>query len=90
METLFWTCLLLGLYPYVGYPALAWLFARLINRGVAADAGYTPAVTVVISAYNEDRHIRATVLNKLEQDYPRISSMSSSCPTARKMERTTS
>jgi len=70
METLFWTCLLLGLYPYVGYPALAWLFARLINRGVAADAGYTPAVTVVISAYNEDRHIRATVLNKLEQDYP--------------------
>lgn len=79
--TLFIGGLLLGLYPYVGYPLLARLAASLVGRRVddsssssssssASPATSAPSVSVVISAYNEARHIEATVRNKLLQRYP--------------------
>jgi cellulose synthase/poly-beta-1,6-N-acetylglucosamine synthase-like glycosyltransferase len=68
VETLFWACVLLGVYPYLLYPMLAWVAARLVARSV--DRGdIKPRVSVLISAYNEAAHIEATVRNKLEQDY---------------------
>jgi len=70
LEWTFWIALALGLYPYVGYPALAWVLARLNRRGVAADDAYQPLVTVVTAARNEGACIEATVRNKLGQDYP--------------------
>ena len=60
----------LGLYPYAGYPLVAWLLARLRNRSVAFDDSYLPAVTVVTAARNEAKCIEATVRNKLAADYP--------------------
>jgi len=69
LQVVFWSCLALGLYPYAGYPLVVALLARLRPRPVARSP-ITPTVTVVISAYNEARHIEATVANKLAQDYP--------------------
>jgi cellulose synthase/poly-beta-1,6-N-acetylglucosamine synthase-like glycosyltransferase len=68
-ETWFWACLFVGLYPYVVYPLCVALL-RLVRPRPVRTAPYTPRVTVVISAYNEARHIEATVRNKLDQDYP--------------------
>lgn len=68
-ERLFWVCLILGFYPYVGYPLCIALLRRLRYRPVRSSA-ITPRVTVVIAAHNEARHIEATVRNKLGQDYP--------------------
>src|SRR5215470_12952526 len=68
-EVLFWVCLFLGLYPYVGYPLCVGLLRLFRPRPVHARA-ITPSVTVVISAHNEAATIEATVRNKLEQDYP--------------------
>lgn len=68
-EGLFWVCLLAGIYPYLVYPCLAAILARLRSRPVRS-APVLPSVTVVISAYNEVRCIGATVRNKLQQDYP--------------------
>jgi cellulose synthase/poly-beta-1,6-N-acetylglucosamine synthase-like glycosyltransferase len=45
------------------------LLTRIVDRKVE-KADILPTVTVVIAAYNEVRHIVATVANKLEQDYP--------------------
>lgn len=70
LEWSFWIALALGLYPYLGYPALAWMLARVIRCGVAADAAYQPLVTVVTAARNEAACIEATIRNKLGQDYP--------------------
>ena len=67
-EFLFWSCLTLGLYPYLGYPLGVALLRALRARPVRAQA-ITPSVTVVISAYNEASHIETTVRNKLTQDY---------------------
>jgi cellulose synthase/poly-beta-1,6-N-acetylglucosamine synthase-like glycosyltransferase len=68
---LFWTLLGIGVYPYLIYPVVAWLLGRLANRRVDKDPAFLPRVTVVIAAFNEARHIEATVRNKLELDYPR-------------------
>lgn len=64
----FWGGLALVAYVYVGYPLTLRLWpARPLRR---ADTPATPAVTVVIAAFNERAHIEATVRNKLAQDYP--------------------
>jgi cellulose synthase/poly-beta-1,6-N-acetylglucosamine synthase-like glycosyltransferase len=70
LDALFWVLLLVGLYPYVVYPGIVWLLARVLRRPVRSDPAYRPFVTVVIAAYNEQRHIEATIRNKLAQDYP--------------------
>lgn len=70
LEWIFWLSLLLGLYPYVGYPVLARLLGGILRRSVRADDGFKPRVTVLTAAFNEAAHIEATVRNKLEQDYP--------------------
>jgi cellulose synthase/poly-beta-1,6-N-acetylglucosamine synthase-like glycosyltransferase len=45
------------------------LLGKAFRRDVRT-AQHLPRVTVVISAYNERKHIEATVRNKLSQDYP--------------------
>ena len=71
MDALFWIGLGLLVYIYAGYPALAWLAAKILRRTVAPPSdAYVPTVTVVTIAYNEVREIARTVANKLAQDYP--------------------
>jgi len=65
----FWISVALVLYIYAGYPLCVFMLARLLNRSVR-KADIEPRVAVVISAFNEEREIRETVLNKLSQDYP--------------------
>jgi cellulose synthase/poly-beta-1,6-N-acetylglucosamine synthase-like glycosyltransferase len=66
----FWLCLGVLFYIYVGYPAACWLLAAMLRRDPRAEA-YEPSVTVLIAAYNEAAVIAETVRNKLDQDYPR-------------------
>jgi cellulose synthase/poly-beta-1,6-N-acetylglucosamine synthase-like glycosyltransferase len=70
LKWIFWLSLFLGLYPYVLYPAMAYLLGALTRRGVAKSAGFRPRITVLTAAFNEAAHIEATVRNKLGQDYP--------------------
>jgi cellulose synthase/poly-beta-1,6-N-acetylglucosamine synthase-like glycosyltransferase len=70
LEWLFWSLLLLGLYPYVIYPLMVVVLGKLLGRGVAGSDDHLPRVTVLTAAFNEARHIDATIRNKLEQDYP--------------------
>jgi cellulose synthase/poly-beta-1,6-N-acetylglucosamine synthase-like glycosyltransferase len=68
VEVLFWLALILGIYPYALYPVCARIIAWAAGKGIAREA-FTPPISILISAYNEARHIEATVLNKLTQDY---------------------
>jgi cellulose synthase/poly-beta-1,6-N-acetylglucosamine synthase-like glycosyltransferase len=71
LEFLFWTGPLVTFYAYAGFPMLLLLLARLHRKGSRlADAPSTPAVTVIIPAYNEERHIEARIRNVLDSDYP--------------------
>lgn len=65
----FWVCLGLVVYVYVGYFVAVAALAAVINKGIH-KAAIEPRVTVIISAFNEEREIEQTVTNKLRQDYP--------------------
>jgi len=70
---LFWSSLAALFYVYAGYPLLVRLLGGLRPRPVllpGPDAPFTPVVTILIAAFNEARHIAATVANKLALDYP--------------------
>jgi cellulose synthase/poly-beta-1,6-N-acetylglucosamine synthase-like glycosyltransferase len=69
VEIGFWVCLGLVTYIYVGYLAGVFLLAPILSRNVT-KADIEPSITVVIAAFNEEREIESTVVNKLSQDYP--------------------
>ena len=75
LPLIFWACFLLVAYTYVLYPAVLFLassVARLRRRAPAAfEAGAMPAVSLVIPAHNEARHLTAKLANLAALDYPR-------------------
>jgi len=68
-EIALWICLGLVAYIYVGYVVGVFLLALILRRQVT-KANIEPRLTVVIAAFNEEREIAETVINKLSQDYP--------------------
>ncbi|MGH7596311.1 MAG: glycosyltransferase family 2 protein [bacterium] len=72
MIVLFWLCGVLVLWVYAGYPALLLLLTRFSRRRPPSlPASYEPAVTLIVSAYNEAKVIRLKIENSLALDYPR-------------------
>jgi cellulose synthase/poly-beta-1,6-N-acetylglucosamine synthase-like glycosyltransferase len=71
VESLFWACLILVAYVYVGYPTLAWVAARVRPRAWKRNEEYLPPLTMVISAHNEAGILPAKLENTLALDYPR-------------------
>ncbi|HHJ34396.1 MAG TPA: glycosyltransferase family 2 protein, partial [Gammaproteobacteria bacterium] len=74
MEKLFWFNLVLVLYIYLGYPALINLLALFKTSAskddVRGETDGLPSVSILIAAYNEEKDIKATIINKTELDYP--------------------
>lgn len=69
MEILFWLTSLLIIYIYIGYPLLLKFLPRhpLIFSNTYESL---PKVTVLIPAFNEEKHIQDTITNKLNSNYP--------------------
>lgn len=67
-EVIFWSCLALPVYAWLGYPLLLALAAPLFPRRRYPSL---PAlrVSVVIAAHNEQRHIQQKLASVLRQDY---------------------
>lgn len=57
-------------YTYAGYPFLLLIMSRLRPREVRRGA-FEPAVSVIVTAYNEERDLAAKLENTLALDYPR-------------------
>ncbi len=69
-EIIFWLSAAALLYTYVGYPLLLALLSKLRPRHVRR-AEMLPSVTVIITAYNEERDLAAKLENTLAVDYPK-------------------
>ena len=67
---IFWLGAAALCYTYAGYPLLLVALSRLRGRGVARREEFEPTVTVIITAYNEERDLRAKLENTLALDYP--------------------
>jgi cellulose synthase/poly-beta-1,6-N-acetylglucosamine synthase-like glycosyltransferase len=69
-QIIFWSSGALLFYVYAGYPLLVFAVSRLLPKPVKS-APFEPLVSVIITAYNEQRDIRAKLENTLQIDYPK-------------------
>jgi glycosyltransferase involved in cell wall biosynthesis len=65
----FVTAIALILWSYVGYPIFLWLCSKFIRRHHKTEE-WTPPVTLIITAHNEERRIAQKIDNALGLDYP--------------------
>ena len=71
-EWSFWISLGMLMYVYFGYFSLATLLTKIIGKPVKKEALETlPSVSMIVCAYNEEKHILKKVTNCLELDYPK-------------------
>ncbi|MGI8556184.1 MAG: glycosyltransferase family 2 protein [Pyrinomonadaceae bacterium] len=68
-RTIFWLMLAALFYVYLGYPLVVY-FVSLLKPRKIKRAAFEPNVSVIITAYNEERAIRAKLENTLVIDYP--------------------
>ncbi|MGI8885024.1 MAG: glycosyltransferase family 2 protein [Pyrinomonadaceae bacterium] len=68
-QIIFGTSVAVLLYVYVGYPLLVYAVSRLRPKTVKRGK-YAPKVTILITAYNEEKIIREKLKNTFEVDYP--------------------
>ena len=78
LKVLFWICLILVVYTYVGYGVLLWLLVKMkrILKGKVSplnmpEDGALPHVTFLICAYNEQDVVDMKMENTLQLDYPK-------------------
>lgn len=68
-QIVFWLSAFVIFYVYVGYPLLVFAVSRFFPKPIVR-AAFEPQVSIIITAYNEERDIRAKLENTLSIDYP--------------------
>jgi poly-beta-1,6-N-acetyl-D-glucosamine synthase len=68
-EIIFWGAVAVVIYTYLGYPAIVWMLGYLFPQPVHT-ASVTPTITVLIAAYNEEKHIADKIESCLNLAYP--------------------
>lgn len=67
-QVIFWTSVAALVYVYAGYPLLVYLVS-LVRPLEVKKSDVAPTVTILITAYNEEKAIRAKLENTLQIDY---------------------
>lgn len=78
LTCIFWAALLLPLYSYALFPPMVVALGALVQRHRAAHIrpdspqidAVLPRVAIVVSAYNEERHVAELIANLLALEYP--------------------
>jgi poly-beta-1,6-N-acetyl-D-glucosamine synthase len=65
----FWFSTILILSSYLFYPLSLALLVNFFPKKVNPGTGYSPKISVLIAAYNEEKCIKNTILQLLESDY---------------------
>jgi len=71
IEVVFWVSLFLAGYTYFGYYLILLILSKLTHKNRKSDLNYSPTVSMVIAAYNEEKVIKDKIKNCLELDYPK-------------------
>jgi len=69
-ELLFWLSVGALIYTYLGYPLLLVVVSKLRPR-LVAKREFSPTVSVIITAYNEEQDLARKLENTLSLDYPK-------------------
>ncbi len=70
IKSIFWVLIVLIFYTYLGYPLILWILTIFFSRPIKKE-NITPSVSLIISAYNEEKFIEQKIRNCLELDYPK-------------------
>ncbi|OGL42884.1 MAG: glycosyl transferase [Candidatus Schekmanbacteria bacterium RBG_16_38_10] len=70
VKIVFWFSIIFIFYTYIGYPLILMILSLFRNRSLK-KGDFTPDVTFIIAAYNEERRIKEKIENTVKQDYPR-------------------
>ena len=77
LEIIFWICLALVIYTYVGYGVLLYFLVRIKrlfagqSAQSAVDEENLPEVTFLVCAYNEQDTVEMKIKNSRDLDYPK-------------------
>lgn len=76
LEIVFWLCLFIMFYSYIGYGILLYVLVKIKrtfskNNTSNNKNDYEPEVTLLVAAYNEKDFVEAKVKNSFELDYPK-------------------
>lgn len=69
-ESVFWTSFFLTGYVYILYPLIITALSFIFDRQYVRKS-IEPPVSVVITAFNEEKHIATKIQNTLDLDYPK-------------------
>ena len=70
MKLLFWLCLAMIAYAYLGYVLWLWLQVKLLSRPFL-QRPILPTVSIIVAARNEEANLPAKLENLRRLDYPR-------------------
>ncbi len=74
MITLFWICILLVFYAYLGYALVLYLLVKIkesILGKQQANPDYLPSVSLIVPCFNEDGYVLEKVRNSKALQYPK-------------------
>jgi cellulose synthase/poly-beta-1,6-N-acetylglucosamine synthase-like glycosyltransferase len=69
-EVIFFASTLALFYTYIGYPISIWLLGVVRGKKITRGS-FEPLVTLIITAYNEEKDIKEKLENTLAIDYPK-------------------
>jgi cellulose synthase/poly-beta-1,6-N-acetylglucosamine synthase-like glycosyltransferase len=73
IETIFWICIFIVFYSYIGYGIVIYILVNIKNKftnNVKYDLQFEPEVTLVVPCFNEADYIEDKIKNSLLLDYP--------------------
>ncbi len=70
LQVIFFASLAVIIYTYAGYPLVMMVWSAFSAKPVKKK-DITPFISIIVSAYNEEKNIEAKAANLLELDYPR-------------------
>lgn len=71
IKVIFWGCLGVIFYTYLGYPLLLAVMRGFKKQKRVTDEFFMPAVSFIVIAYNEEAAIEQKIKNCLALDYPK-------------------
>ncbi len=69
LEIIFFVSALLLIHSYLLYPLSIWILSIIINRKYSTDTSFKPKVSILISAYNEEKVIERTIRQLVNSSY---------------------
>jgi cellulose synthase/poly-beta-1,6-N-acetylglucosamine synthase-like glycosyltransferase len=74
MKWIFWISLFIIFYTYVGYGIVLYILVKIkrlfVKSALPADGSFTPSLTLVVAAFNEESVIEEKITNTLSLHYP--------------------